>query len=669
MDPRIIDYDGTWFRGVKSDSDPSEIPLGYAWMAINMINVGGTMSCRPGYRCIVTYPKGKLQGATLFRPKVGHEQIVACVDGVIYVSTYPFKEFRTLPNVLMSSTAKQIFWVEAVQSARRTSTSFSSSIEVIQPRNVLIMQDGGQTAPAWYDGADSGHIRDHEFETPSGSSMRWVGDRLWVASGNNVFASDISNPFSFREQIYLGGVSAFTFPKDVTALATTPSLEFPQLIAYTESNASIIQANIRTRELWPQTDNMQVEVFQVGCSSQRSVTSHFGRLSWFSQSGYVFFDAATVGKLTARIPIRDNEMMYSKTRLNEDLSLVAGAAFGHYVLMSVPAEDSFNKHTWVLNDASLETINDESGPSWSGYWIGTRPVEWIYGDIAGAERIYHVSTDEDGENRLWEAFRPDRLDNGCPITWAMFTRAYFGATAQQGMGIRKLLGSDCRFAWAEVALCGIAEDLDIGVFYAGGLRGAFKSVLAKKISVEKGSLSFDREITATSQLFSYKPQSRLLRTEEATSQSTAGDSGTCPAESKNDEDRDTSFQLLIVGHGPATVHRIRATALEDPDDTAGDDKACQDETEFNAIRFDGAGVTATDQTEAFEELAAKAVAHFTSNRTATINYRGVSEVGIGYAESIVSQRAADRVANIIAVKMAENDLSRQLPPTRSIGLI
>jgi hypothetical protein len=470
MDTRLLDYDGTWFRGVKSDCDPSEVPLGSAWMAINMINTGGVMSCRPGYRCIVTFPKGKLQGASLFRPQIGFEQIVCCIDGKVYAATYPFKQFRMLPNVLMSPTAKQIFWTQAVQSARRTSTDFSATIEVIPPRNVLFIQDGASTAPAWYDGSDSGHIRDNAFETPTGSSMKWVGDRLWVANANNVFASDISNPFSFREQIYLASISAFTFPSEVTALATTPSLEFPQLIVYTKSNASIIQANIRTRAQWPLTDNMQVEVFQVGCSSQRSVVSHFGRLSWYSESGFVMFDAATVGKLTARIPVRDNEMLLSKTRLNEDLSLVAGAAFGQHLMMSVPHEDSFNKHTWVLNNASLETLNDDSGPSWCGYWLGTRPVEWVYGVIAGAERIFHVSTDEDGENRLWECFRPDRLDNGCPITWALFTRGYFGATAQQ----KKLPGANVKFCWADVALCGVAEDLDIGVFYAGGLRGAFK---------------------------------------------------------------------------------------------------------------------------------------------------------------------------------------------------
>jgi hypothetical protein len=151
------------------------------------------------------------------------EQCVAVVDGVVYVAPYPFLEFRQLPNVLMLPWAKRVFFVQAVQSARRLNTDFSSPIEVITPRNVLFIQDGGNTAPAYFDGSASGHIRDNLFETPAGSSMIWVGDRLWVAVRNAVFASDISNPFSFREQVYISTTQGFQFSDDVTAMAKTPS--------------------------------------------------------------------------------------------------------------------------------------------------------------------------------------------------------------------------------------------------------------------------------------------------------------------------------------------------------------------------------------------------------------------------------------------------------------
>jgi len=206
---RLLDFDGTFFRGAKSDSDPGQTPLGYYWSGMNLINVGGVLSCRPGYRCIVQFPAGNLQGATIFRPLVGLEQLVVAIDGVIYAADWPFKDFHILPNVQMVPHAKQVFWSLTIQAAHRITDDFASAIEVIPPRAVLFIQDGGLSAPAWYDGSNSGHVRDKAFETPAGGPMEWVGDRLWVAVDTKVFASDIANPVSFREQIYLGGVPGY----------------------------------------------------------------------------------------------------------------------------------------------------------------------------------------------------------------------------------------------------------------------------------------------------------------------------------------------------------------------------------------------------------------------------------------------------------------------------
>ena len=40
--------------------------------------------------------------------------------------------------------------------------------------------------------------------------------------------------------------------------------------------------------------------------------------------------------------------------------------------------------------------------------------------------LSNVLTLYDGNNRLWEAFSADRLDDGCPITWYLETRAVNG---------------------------------------------------------------------------------------------------------------------------------------------------------------------------------------------------------------------------------------------------
>jgi hypothetical protein len=667
MAERFFDFDGTFFRGCNSSMDPGQVQLGAYWLSINMINQGGILSCRPGHRCIVTLPEGNLQGGAYFRPKVGLEHLVIVIDGLAYASEFPFDTWRTLPNILLSPEAKQVFFVRAEQSANRLNDDLESPIEVITPRNILFIQDGGFSAPAWYDGSNSGQDRGKLYGIPSGSVSRWVGDRLWVATGSNVYASDIANPFSFREQIYLGGVSAFVFPSEVTGMAITPSLEFPQLLVFTENTTSIIKASVRERASWVSTSDMQRQIFDIGCSSAKSVIEHFGQLAWFSSSGIVFFDSAALSKQTARLPLRDTELLYSKTQLHSDLSLVAGAGFGPYILISVPAEDLFNRHTWVANNASLETLQDSSGPSWSGYWTGTRPVEWIHGVIAGSDRIYHVSHDEDGSNRLWESFTKDQLDSGCPIQWAVFTRGYFGMTSQSG----KPPGLECRFCWADVSLAGIREDFDMSVYFSGGLRGAFKRILAQSYKIAKGSISSGLEIDMSTEIFALKPQSRKVRTEDARQLVDSRDTGACPVESDFVDCDDESFQLLIVGQGPATIRWIRAFAQPGMEIQSADSDALTDETGVNAVRFDGFGVHADDITGAEAALSAIPLQEYSANATVTLTYSTSSitetATGIGHATSVISDAAANRMATRIAERMAEQELQEVVPDILSAG--
>jgi hypothetical protein len=357
-------------------------------------------------------------------------------------------------------------------------------------------------------------------------------------------------------------------------------------------------------------------------------------------------------------------MLVSKAVVSEDTSQVSTGIFGQYLMISLPAEDSYNRHTWVLNHASLTTLSDDSGPSWAGYWIGTRPVEWMYGQIANAERAYHVSVDFDGKNRLWEAFMPDRLDNGCPITWGVLTRGYFGATAAIQ---EKPPGTRCRLSWVDLGFSAIEEDTNLGVFYAGGTRGAFRQIFNKLIAVSKGSLHYGQQLTANSSIYAFKAQSRTLRTEDANQQTSVDSAGACGVETRDEDNIDRSFQLFIVGHGPATLKWIRPFAFLVPEDLSGNGEACQDEAELRATRFDGVGVEDADYAALVADLASQTMADYTSAKTASVSESGFQAVGVGFAESVVSQSAADRVAGIIATKVADNELTAMLPVITSYG--
>jgi hypothetical protein len=69
-----------------------------------------------------------------------------------------------------------------------------------------------------------------------------------------------------------------------------------------------------------------------------------------------------------------------------------------------------------------------------------------------------------------------------------------------------------------------------------------------------------------------------------------------------------------------------------------------------------------------EDLEAVPVQKFEANNTTVVEQSGFAAVGVGAAESIISQRAADRVAQVIATRQAESELAGVLPPTISVGL-
>jgi hypothetical protein len=398
-----------------------------------------------------------------------------------------------------------------------------------------------------------------------------------------------------------------------------------------------------------------MELFGVGAVGQRSLVSSFGQLSWFSPSGFTTLDMALAAKHTSRLPIRDMEMLVSKEQLaGADLSTVAGGSFGPYILMSLPAADAYNEHTWVYQSTAEEAITGDRPPIWAGYWTGTRPVEWMRTDLGG-ERLYYVSVDHDGQNRLWEAFQPDRLDNDCPITWALWTRGYFGV----GSPTQKPPGRNCLFRFADLALAAIDEKLDVGVWFAGGAKGAFSQIAAYQLSPMRGSLRAGVILTGEDLLFGLKAQSRNLRTGDALQQDDS--TGTCGVEKSTFGEEDESSQLLIVGHGPASLRWIRAHAQLQPEDPSANPDALSATPEDPvAVRFDGMG--ATDIADLAVPLDV-----FSGVATYTATLGNYSSTAAVVATSLVSQAAADRVAAQTAEIQAEATVARMNPPILGMG--
>lgn len=651
MTPRVEDGEITFIGGMDSMSDPQQATPGFYARSMNTVNRGGIIQCRPGYRCKFVMPPGNLQGGIVFRPKVGLESIVFAVDGLVYLSEFPYRTYRQL-DIQFSPTARQLFFVQAEQAVTRND---DGSLRIVPAVNLIIIQDGGLTAPAVFDGYNAAH----DANIKLGGPMAWSGDRLWVGQGAKLFASDLYDPRHFLEPQYFATIEAFTLPGEITALAEpVANAELASLCVFTDSTTTLIQSGIRNRSTWINTPNFQFLQFPaIGCVSAKATTSYHGLLWWFTGDGLTNINAAEMTRRTSIMEDQDSEMLDSKGRLGADLSGIAMGSFEHYLLVSVPFCDRYNSHTWCMDGATLMKKGQDPF-TWNSYWTGTRPTDWFTGLFAGSNRAFFASKDYDGQNRLWEAFTPDRLDDGCPITWFVETRAYDGNLPLKDKTVR----------YADIYLSELAGTVDVGVFWAGPYRGRYKRILTKRIEAPRGSIRQGHNITSEQKLFAFKKQTRPLRTQDAKELASAEDLSSCDIEHFRLEFLDESFQLLIVGSGPGAVRGLRLY-LEPAPGTPGavgpnkelSGRCEENETpDQNFVRFDGA---ASDSVASLNEN----IPLFTSNQTVSVTEQGFTEVGTGYAESVISQDDADKIARIIARRKACHELELVLPLIASTG--
>lgn len=404
-------FDGgiQFLLGVNSNLDPGALgPNQISW-AVNTINKGGFIDTRPGYMSLFRLPDGKAQGMTSFTPTEGNLNIVMAVSGKIYVSEYPFTTYTQLSSISFDPFVDAVVFKEATQA--------SNAGVLIAPKAVLMMQDGISKAAYW-DGTIARHLDPGGTtnETIQGLWMEWIGFRLWVARGRDLFASDIYDPLHFTENTYLSiGGSLNAMDGDIiTGLARTADSR--SLLVFTIHNTTIVQAGITDRTQWKTTQNFIAFLFPgVGCCAGKSIFYHNGELWWFSVEGARRFTQVGSAILSSANSVASIEMRRSFQNISTAVqSRVCGFTFNTFLGYSVPSGDVFNRHTWALDTSTNSQLTSNSPPAWLGVWMGTRPVEWTTANVRGKDRAFYISQDECGV-RVWEAFQENRLDNGARI--------------------------------------------------------------------------------------------------------------------------------------------------------------------------------------------------------------------------------------------------------------
>jgi len=550
-----------WVQGMDSSLDPAFLQDAEYRAAMNVTNRGGVLKTRPGYNCIFTLPDGRLQGYTLFKPTGGPWHHVIAIAGTVYISAYPFTSYSALPNIQFFVGAEQVIFQKATKSVVQNP---DGTLTVVNPYDVLIMQDRF-TPAAYWDGSTNRHLDPADDETPLGKWMKWSGDRLWVARDNQLFASDIADPLKFTETDYLAEGGSFRLPDTVTGMAEITSVDVPQLLVFTANTTTIIQSNVRDRALWKTTDNFQRILFpEVGCVNGRAITSQYGMLWWMTTTGITSLNAAAASRISSELVYRDTEMAVSKGNLSPNIEKCAAASFENYLLFSMPSGDVWNRHTWVMDQSPAEKLNANSAPAWNSFWTGTRPVEWSVAAVNGVQRIFHISKDYDGKNRLWEAFIPTREDNGQPITCYVETKSHanFHEDAQ-GLDIKT-------FKFAELEFSEIQGIVDVKVYWAG-MRGNYKELSVFRFVAPQGNILAEKRITLDTSLFAWRPQSRLVRTTEILNDRTEG--SVCAIESPYPDRFDRAFSLLIVWSGRAALRSYRIFARRFDEKSNGADEA------------------------------------------------------------------------------------------------
>jgi len=538
---RILDGEFGFTPGVNSNEHPEFVAKGQMAWAINMVNRGGTWRTRDGFKSIVRLPDGRAQGMTIFVPTAGVVSLVVALSGKIWVSPFPFQNWDYLPNIQFNQFVDHIVFKEAVQAI--------DGGNLIDPKSVLMMQDG-RSKPAFWDGNVNRHLSPggKKKETIQGMWMEFVGGRLWVARGNEIFASDIYDPIHFTETQYLseGGSLVTIDGKAVTALARTADSK--ALLAYTLDNTTIIAAAITDRDQWKSTPGFISILFPgVGCVGGKSVTYSNGELFWFSKEGARRFTQVGATIQVSRNNVASLEMERSYANLSPSTSRTCAFGFNGLVGFSVPSGDVYNRHTWVIDMGTNTSSAESAPPSWQGIWMGTRPVEWTSATINGINRCFHVSQDRVGGVHVWEAFQVNQMDDQGRIFWALETR---GMDFQSPLAFKK-------FVYSEGHIINLRGQLDITAEY----RSDYSCWI--KIMDTKFCAQDCNQLNCTDKNQAAVVQSRYFKTEEA--------QATCITPIGPYQDNvGTYFQHRFRGYGRMGLLKFKASANQYQENASGE---------------------------------------------------------------------------------------------------
>ncbi len=611
-----------WTGGVNSLIDPVLVPDNQVQWSVNQLNRGGVYGTRPGY-CI-NYDAierfVEARGFTIFKPKGKSAFMVKAAGTAIRISQYPFTTWSTLSGVTLDPWDGPVYFETGVKGLN---TEDDGTLTVVESRPVLIIQTGVTGAWIW-DGDVVTRPNAATGGTPVGTWMKWIGDRLWLAAGNKLFASNLLAPDQFlNDGSQLAGAGFFSFPDDITGMGVTPDQN--SLLVFTDETTSAVQANILDRSTWLSTpDFKKIILPNIGCVAGLTIVSQWGMLWWLSQGGFIGLDDALTSFRSSRIHYTDGEMSRSKANMSDDISRACAGAFENFIMLSVPSGDLYNSHTWIFDQGIIQGANAESPSAWASCWIGTFPVQWATKMIHGKQRCFHLSrghfslqADNEPCSDLFESFTSLRKD---------ISRTIFGVQQVKEIAWQtetKFLSEDARFkefAFIEANLIEIAREATVDLAYASRHSG-YKNVMSKEIVADVDNIGPETQVDFNSRI----KQTRRVRSvgdvaRIADNDPVNEDGEKVAIEDPNTRNKDRGFFVLISGQGEAAIENITLACLSAGDAIQGRVEA--DETTLRYVNPDGSGLISEDppQDPTFDQLPQTTVPLIISPRNVEMTY-------------------------------------------------
>jgi hypothetical protein len=409
--------DSTWIKaeqivvndGVNSGFRPDQIGNAQVAWGFNMAVRNGKPQTR-GFAFVqrAILPKGLVQGASYFSAA---EVFVVSIWGQLW---------RIVP------TGSHVA-VDSIPLASRNS-AINKQAWMCETAGSLVVQDG-VSAGIIYDGATARRANISNGELPVGTSMAYGNGRLAVVvNDSDVEVGDITtgiyqSELQFTETTYLSGGGAFYFPSKVSGLGFLPvnntDTGFGSLMVFGQRFVNSLQLNITQREQWDQIPGFQQVILpKVGAASQDVIVPVNQDLYWRDGQGNIWslrssqWDALSPGN--APVSFEMNRITGHETE--PLLQYSSGVFFDNRLLyIANPIYNQFGSASFTkiisLDALALATMRGKAPPAYDGEATGLNFTSIFAGKIQNVDRAFCISTDDDGENRLWELIPKGTIDS------------------------------------------------------------------------------------------------------------------------------------------------------------------------------------------------------------------------------------------------------------------